>query len=181
MNKIRLKNSILKSLTSRQRAVLFCLAVGMTVSETARQLSISRTTIYRLLNDQDFNRGLIQEQRNIAKLDLIFRHCASYRRRILQILINVSGRSRDGGKLLQQFKYKLEDYESRGEIINEDIFSLMLIERRSHPQMKPHLRRMIKSRQRQNWEIKKKADELYEMGVEKCVEPHCTESKSGNC
>lgn len=70
-------------------AVLARLAGGMTITRAARDLGVSRSSVYKMLKKPGFRKALLKEARYQASVAVIEQRCLSYRRAILKTVIRV--------------------------------------------------------------------------------------------
>ena len=156
MNRSKKQRIESHSLSPRQTRVLFCLAQGETVAGTARKLKMSRTTIYKLLDRADFRQVLLQEQRNLAESDIVFRRSLRYRESLLKALVRLLRPLPKGDKVLKKFitqlrkidgRAGLKDYDMSSERVYKDMMLKMQM-RKCPASMRQTVAKMVSNRRR---------------------------------
>ena len=99
--------------SARQAAVLIRLAVGKNISQTARELKMSRTTIYHLKKDPDFQLALLEELRHFVATGLVEDRCLAYRRKILKCVIRTFSKLEGATSRLHKFEGKLDNIDRK--------------------------------------------------------------------
>ena len=99
---------LLERHSAREAAVLIRLAAGKTISETARDLQMSRSTVYHLLREPEFKRAVIEEQRHLIAVGVIEDRCLRYRQKVLRAVIRTFAKMEGAEARLSQFKKKLD-------------------------------------------------------------------------
>ena len=104
---------LLERYSARQAAVLIRIASGTTISQTARELEMSRSTIYRLLEDPQFRVAVIEEQRHLIATAVIEKRCLRYRTKVLRAVIRCLARTEGGSSRLARFKKTLDTIDEQ--------------------------------------------------------------------
>jgi hypothetical protein len=99
---------LLDRYNARTAAVLARLATGMTISATARDLRMSRSTVYQLLKDPAFKIALLEEIRHIVAHDVIAEKCHAFQRKILKAVIRAFSGNKTPAQGLKQFESYLD-------------------------------------------------------------------------
>lgn len=108
MDILKRQIELLDRFSSRQAAVLIRLAVGKSISQTARELEMSRTTVHRLLKDPEFQLGLLEEQRHFVATGIVEERCLVYRRKILKAVIRTFSKLTEGKLRVKKFEKYLD-------------------------------------------------------------------------
>jgi len=104
---------LLSVYTPRQTAVLICLAMGKNLSETAREVGVSRSTIYRLLEKSEFCTDLLEEQRYLVSVGIIEYRCLAYRRKILKAVVRHFSKVEGAQSRLDKFEKYLDKIDQQ--------------------------------------------------------------------
>ena len=99
---------LLDNFSARQAAVLIRLASGKSISQTARELEMSRTTVHRLLKDSNFRLAILEEQRHLVAIGTIEDRCLAFRRKVLKAIIRTFSKEEKCIRPLLKFKNYLD-------------------------------------------------------------------------
>lgn len=113
MDLLKREFELLDRFSARWAAVLIRLAVGKTISQTARELEMSRTTVHRMLKIPEFRRALIEEQRHLIATGVIEDRCLAYRRKILKCVIRTFSKLEGSMSRLNKFKKYLDTIDEQ--------------------------------------------------------------------
>ena len=98
---------------SLHAAVLVRLAGGISITQTAKDLGISRTTIYKLLKKPEFKIALLEEIRYQAAAGIIEDRCLKYRRAVLKAIIRIYSKVPNAIALRRRFEKYLDRIDAR--------------------------------------------------------------------
>lgn len=107
---------LLDTYSARQAAVLIRLATGKSISRTARELKMSRSTIYQLMKSPGFKLALLKELRHFVAVGLIEDRCLAYRRKILKCVIRTFSKLEGGESRLSKFEKYLDKIDAQSEM-----------------------------------------------------------------
>ena len=94
----------LADFSPRQRAVLFCLATGRSISASARKLGVSRNCIYSFFSRPEFELALIEVHWQLAVSETVQLECFRFAERLMRAARRVLRRRKDGQALLQRLQ-----------------------------------------------------------------------------
>ena len=103
---------LLEHFSARRAGALIRLASGKSISQTARELRMSRTTVHRLLKEPEFKRAIVEEARHLVAVGVIEERCLRFRQKVLRAVIRTFAKMEGGEARLSQFKKKLDRIDS---------------------------------------------------------------------